>query len=301
MNSRAQTAQDKSLPGVQPVANPPDGSHAPAIAIAAGDLLQISVFDTPELSAQVRVDQNGDINLPWGGKSHVEGMSPAQVADTLQAMLQQQKILKNPTPATVFVVEYATQGVKVLGQVKSPGIYPLLGFHRLFDLIASAGGVTDIASRTVTLIHPGGESHPVTVTLDYRSDRIAESDIEVLPGDTIVVSKAGVAYVLGDVGRPGGFLLQDNQQLTVLQALALAQGTNKTAKLNSAVIFRDSPEGRHEYKIELKKVLQGEYADLRLGDHDILYVPSSMGKTLGYRGIELGAQATAGVLIYHPW
>ena len=83
-----------------------------------------------------------------------------------------------------------------------------------------------------------------------------------------------------------------------MRALSLAQGVNKTAKLNSTVIFRNTTGGQTESPLPLKKVLKGQSTDLSLSDHDILYVPSSIEKTLGYRGIELAAQATAGVIIY---
>jgi polysaccharide export outer membrane protein len=283
-------------------AQAPSGSAmligAPTVRIAAGDLLQVTVFDTPELSSQLRVAQTGDIDLPWSGMLHVQGMTPEQAALEMEARLQKQKIMKYPHRVTVFPVEYATQGVKVLGQVKSPGIYPLLGAHRLYDMIAAAGGVTDLASRKVVILRQDDAGHPMTVELNDGPDAAERSDVEVLPGDTLVVQKAGVVYVLGDVGRPGGFLIQDNQPLTVLRALSLAQGVNKTAKLNSSVIFRVASGVQVQSALALKKVLHGEAVDLPLADHDILYVPSSLGKTLGYRGIELAAQATAGVIVY---
>jgi polysaccharide export outer membrane protein len=273
-------------------------ASAPALHIAGGDLLQVTVFDTPELSSQLRVAQTGEIELPWGGSLHVEGSTPEQASEAIEASLKNQNILKYPHRVTVFIAEYATQGVKVLGQVKTPGVYPLLGTHRLYDMIASAGGVTDFAARQVIIVHQNDTGHPITAELNYNPDGIEQSDIDVLPGDTIVVQKAGVVYVLGDVGRPGGFLIEDNQPLTVLRALSLAQGVNKTAKLNSTVIFRHTATGQTQSPLALKQVLHGKATDLALSDHDILYVPSSIEKTLGYRGIELAAQATAGVNIY---
>jgi polysaccharide export outer membrane protein len=295
-------AQQQVQPVDQRTPVDPANTIAPARAatlrIAGGDLLQVTVFDTPELSSQLRVAPTGEIELPWGGTLHVEGSTAEQAAAAIEASLKNQNILKYPHRVTVFIAEYATQGVKVLGQVKTPGVYPLLGTHRLYDMIASAGGVTDFAARQVIVVHQGDAAHPVTVELNYSQERIQQSDIEVLPGDTIVVQKAGVVYVLGDVGRPGGFLIQDNQPLTVLRALSLAQGINKTAKLNSAVIFRNTAAGQTQSPLALKQVLHGKATDLPLSDHDILYVPSSIEKTLGYRGIELAAQATAGVIIY---
>ncbi len=268
------------------------------LAIGPGDLLQVTVFDTPELSAQLRVSQGGEIGLPWGASLPVNGLAPEQAAVAIEHSLETQKILLYPHRVTVFIAEYATQGAKVLGQVKSPGVYPLLGTHRLYDLIAAAGGVTELASRKVLVIHQNDSVHPVAVDLDYSLDQVQQSDVQVLPGDTVVVQKAGVVYVLGDVGRPGGFLIQDNQPLTVMRALSLAQGVNKTAKLNSTVIFRTGATGQTQSPLPLKKVLKGQSTDLALADHDVLYVPSSIEKTLGYRGIELAAQATAGVIIY---
>src|SRR6202012_1306165 len=114
--------------------------EAPQLLVSAGDLIQVTVFDTPELSAQLRVDQKGDVTVPWGETLHVAGMAPAQVATMIQGRLQEEKILKFPHNVTVFVAEYATQGVNILGQVKSPGVYPVLGIHHLYDVFALGGG-----------------------------------------------------------------------------------------------------------------------------------------------------------------
>ena len=125
------------------------------------------------------------------------------------------------------------------------------------DLISAAGGFTDKAGKSITVSHRNGDAKPVTVPLKRNSTDDAASNITVAPGDTILVHKADVIYVVGDVGRPSGFLM-DSENLTVLKAIALAGGTNRTAKLNGAKIIRKGPSGMTETPLELKKMLSAE-------------------------------------------
>lgn len=269
---------------------------APPLVISAGDLIQLDVFDTPELSGKIRVSQTGEIKLPVGGTLLVEGKTPIQVGALIEHQLVDQNILKSFRPINVFVSEYATQGVSVLGQVRSPGVYPLLGSHRLYELISAAGGFSDLAGNQISILHQ--DSNIPTTVVKVDQEHLHDADLSIFPGDTILVSKAGVVYVLGDVGRPGGFVIQDTQPLTILKALSLAQGINKTAKLGATRIIRETANGKVEVPVHLSKVLNGKEPDLALTDRDILFIPSSLAKTLGYRGIELGAQTATGVLIY---
>ncbi len=106
-----------------------------------------------------------------------------------------------------------------------------------------------------------------------------ENNPEILPGDTIFVERTGIVYVVGDVAHPGGFPMDHDGQLTILQAVALAQGTNPTAAKGSARLIRTTPQGRQEIPINLKKILTAKATDLALQDNDILFVPSSAAKT----------------------
>src|SRR5262249_33885096 len=159
----------------------------------------------------------------------------------------------------------------VLGEVAKPGVYPVLGEPRLVDLISAAGGYTDKAGKSITISHRNPDTKPVTVPLKRNSTGNAASDITVAPGDTILVHKADVVYVVGDVGRPSGFLM-DSENLTVLKAIALAGGTNRTAKLNGAKIIRKGPEGMTETPLELKKMLAAKAPDLPMQGEDVLFV-----------------------------
>jgi polysaccharide export outer membrane protein len=122
-----------------------------------------------------------------------------------------------------------------------------------------------------------------------------------MAGDTITVPKAPVIYVVGDVGRPSG-LLVDNGSMTVLQALALAGGTNKTAKLGGARLIRKGPTGMTETKVEIKKMLEAKAPDMTLQADDILFVPVSGGRVLAGRTLEVAMAAATAVTVYtiHP-
>lgn len=125
--------------------------------------------------------------------------------------------------------------------------------------------------------------------------------MEVFPGDTIVVSKAGIVYVVGDVHKPSGVVMDNGTQMTVLKAIAMAEGANPTAALNSAKLIRTTPTGPQEMPLELKKILSAKSPDIHLQAEDIIFVPSSTVKGAGRRGLEAIIQAATGVAIYHPY
>ena len=269
----------------------------PALRISAGDLLAVDVFDTPELSAKLRVSEKGDINIPVAGTTHVGGLTAEEAASSIERMLREDNILKHPH-VEVFVQEYATQGVSVLGEVKTPGVYPELGSHSLLDLISVAGGITPTAGKAVTIVRKNDPEHPVVVNLDNSPEGAKRAGVAILPGDTIMVSRSGIVYVVGDLAKPGGFLIENNDRLSALQAIALAQGANKTAGLSNTRLIRKSPNGPQETRVNLSRILAGKQSDLRLEDGDILFVPSSKGKQVAFRGIEATVSLLSGLAIY---
>lgn len=269
----------------------------PALRISAGDLLAVDVFDTPELSAKLRVSEKGDIDIPVAGSTHVGGLTAEEAAANVESLLRDKNILKHPH-VEVFIQEYATQGASILGEVKNPGIYPVLGSHSLLDLISAAGGITPTAGKAVSIIHKNDPEHPTVVQLDNSPDAAKRAGVAILPGDTIMVSRSGIVYVVGDLAKPGGFLIENNDRLTALQAIALAQGANKTAGLNETRLIRKSSNGPQETRVQLGKILAGKQGDLRLEDGDILFVPSSKGKAVAYRGLEATVSLLSGLAVY---
>jgi polysaccharide export outer membrane protein len=124
-----------------------------------------------------------------------------------------------------------------------------------------------------------------------------DSNIPVFAGDTVSIRRADVIYVVGDVVRPSGFLMEGGH-LSVLQAIALAGGTTSTAKLNGARIIHKSASGLSQTPVQLKKLLQAKTDDIALSPDDILFVPTSARKYLEGRTAEAALQlATSATLI----
>ncbi len=245
--------------------------------IGAGDLREITVFDTPELSGKARVANSGDVSLPLLGQLHLAGLNTDQAQKSVAQALVDRQLVKDPQ-VSVFVAEYATSGVSVLGEVKHPGIFPSLGQHRLLDYISLAEGLTPMAGTSVT-ITPRGSAQSRTLTLPSISSPTPEQNPEIFPGDTIFVAKTGLIYVVGDVARPGGFALDHDQHLTVIQAIALAQGLNGTAAKSKARLIRKTSTGTQEIALNLGRILHSREGDLPLQDNDILFVPNSSTKS----------------------
>src|SRR5258706_1469828 len=263
--------------------------------IGIGDLLQITMFGTQDFNADFRVSSSGNISLPPLGLVHVAGMSTSEAERSIERQLVEGGFYREPR-VSVFEKEYVTQGVSILGEVKNPGVYPLLADRHLLDLLSQAGGLTPNASKTVSVTH-AGQNTPSVVTLSADPELAATSNPAILSGDTIVVASAGIVYVIGNVNKPGGYPMTDNQ-LTELQALALAGGNSPMAALDRAQIVRQVNGARESVPISVKKILDGRSKDIRLQSEDILFIPGSAGKSAAARSMEAILQAAVGVAVY---
>jgi len=283
-------------------AEKPDEPATSAIKLGPGDLVEVGVYGVPELTTKARVSNDGDLYLPLIDYVHVGDLSLEESQKLIEKRLDDGGFVKNPH-VTIFVNEYASQGVTLLGEVGKPGIYPVLGDRRLFDVVSAAGGLTDRASRTVSITRRNHPDKPQIVSLARNLTDKPESNVEVHPGDTIEIYRAPIVYIVGDVGRPSG-LLVDNGSLTVMQAIALAGGPNRTAKLNGTRIIRKGtgPNGMVETVVPLKKMLQAKAPDIPLEANDILFVPVSGAKVATARAVETALALTTAVTIYavHP-
>jgi len=274
-----------------------NAGSAPELLIGAGDLIEVSLYGVPDFKTDVRVNSAGEISLPMLGTVAVGGLSVEQAGLLIERKLTQKGLFNDPH-VTVFEREYATQGISVLGEVQKPGIYPLLGSRKLFDAISAAGGTTPKAGRYVLVTRRDDPQHPVRVPLSTGAPESMENNVSVEPGDTIVVSKAGIVYVVGDVRQPGGFVMENGKDITVLQAIALAQGIGPNAALNGAKLVRKTPGGPKEVPLALKKILSAKAPDPQLQADDIVFVPDSAGKGAFKRGAEAALQAATGIAIW---
>jgi polysaccharide export outer membrane protein len=299
IEAQTQTAVNSVPPAAAAPASTPTGSASPDLLVGAGDLLEISVYGAPDFDKkEVRVSGTGDIGLPLIGPVHVAGKTVQEVQNLIAQKLVQGEFFVNPQ-VSVFAKEYATQGVTVLGEVLKPGVYPVLGSRRLFDAISLAGGLTPKAGNVVTVTRRDDPSHPEKVILTGATQASTQGNVDVLPGDTVVVSKAGLVYVVGDVKLPGGFVME-NGKMTILQAVAMAQGANPTASLNKAKLIRTTATGQTETPLDLKNILASKAPDMPLQAEDVLFVPNSTGKTAGRSGLTTILSTLSGIAIYHP-
>ena len=290
-------------------------SRSSDYVIGPEDVLDIDVFNVPELTKTVRVANDGTISLALLGHVQAAGCTTEQLRKELERRWGQ-SYLENPQ-VTVFVREFHAQPVSVIGAVERPGIYELRGPRTLIEILSMAGGLAKLGTapgRTIVVTRRGGFGEELQLVEGMNlvgADKVeinlarllysreAGLNIDIKPFDTVSVSRADIVYVVGDVKRPGGFVLADRENLTVLQALALAEGLNGTASKRQARIIRRNADGsRTEIPVDLTRVLNGKSQDLELAANDVLFVPVSAGKAAARRGAEAVLGTLSGILIY---
>ena len=267
---------EQSLP---PVSIP---EQSRKLSVGPGDELDVSVYGVPELSQHVRVDTSGDIHLLLIEPTHVEGLSSEEAQAVIEKQLVDGRFVKNPH-VTIFLKEFTNESVSVVGEVSKPGNYPALTTRHLYDAFQEAGGLTPTAGK-VSITHPGQLDNPTVITLSSEPAKSAHANVEILPGDTISVSKAPIVYVMGEVTKPGGYVLTDDSnvegsRLTVMRVMALASGPMHGAALNRSRVIRRTPQGLQELPIRLKQIMAGKEPDITLQAEDILYVPGGRNGT----------------------
>jgi polysaccharide export outer membrane protein len=296
MNPEARSkAEQQQKAATSAVTVQTDGSESQT-KVGPGDLLEVHVFEAPELTQAVRVDERGDAVFQLIGRVRVGDLTPEQAQDLVARQLRENHFLVNPQ-VSVLIQEYGTQGVSVLGEVQKPGVYPILGKRTLLDVISQAGGTTVYAGSSVT-IKRNSDGQLLTIPLTKNAASMLASDVRMQPGDKIMIPRASIVYVLGDVGRPGGFLMQNSGRMTVMQAVALAGGQNRTAAMGSVRLIHKTPSGYTDTKIPLKRILDGQERDSELQAEDILYIPNSAAKSIFYRTAPSIIQSAAGAAVY---
>jgi len=251
------------------------------VKLGVGDLIEISVFGVPDLSTKARISGSGDVYLPLIDYVHLASLTTDEAQELIQKRLEDGGFVRGPH-VSIFVDESASQAITLVGEVTRPGAYPAIGERRLFDLISAAGGLTDKAGRNVTIERRGDPRQKGELQLSANLTEDTQDNVDVFPGDTIIVSRAGIVYVVGDVNRPSGFRIEDNT-ITVLKALALAGGSTRTSALSKTKILRETPNGIQEIPVNLKKVLYAKAPDMALVKGDVLFIPGSAAKTAAYR------------------
>jgi len=287
-----------AVPVTAAVVNTPDQNASAQngrVRIGAGDLLNISVFDAPEMSQTIRVNDMGDATVNLLGSMHLAELSTFEAQAAIASNLKARNFFLDPQ-VTVFISEYSTQGVSILGEVNKPGVYQVLGSRTMLDIISQAGGITAFAGPEAMIKH--GDGSTIRVRLTKNAKESFMTDVQLAPGDKILIPRAGIVYVLGDVGRPGGFLMSNDGKISLLQAMAMAGGSNRTSSLNRAQLIRKDSPSTTGTPIKVKEILEGKLADIQLQSEDILYIPSNTAKSLIYRTAPPIAASLASAVIY---
>ena len=251
---------------------PPDFA---SLKLAPGFLVTLSVLDDEDFDGDFRIDQQGDLALPILGSIHVGGETASEAREQIRQRLLKDGILTSPQ-VNLTVVEYSAPEVTILGEVTMPGRYPLLAPRNLTDVLALAGGLTIAAGNEIQISHAAETSQPEVVHFSKATSVKVVQDTIVQPGDTVQVKRAGIVYVLGAVTKPGGYVMQEDGTLTVLEAISVADGTTLAASVGTIYLLRRNEDGTAiKVELPLDKMQRGKSADMQLHPTDILYVPNS--------------------------
>ncbi len=244
-----------------------------ALVLGPGDDVEIAVYGAPDLSEHTRVSAEGNISMPLIGYVRVAGLTSSEAEGAIEAQLRANNIINDPQ-VSLYVKEYTSGSISVAGEVAKPGAYSALGPHRLFDVLQGAGGLTEKAANRAVISHRGDEK-PVTVELPKDPTEMAKNNVEIRPGDTVVVPPAPIVYVLGEVNKPGGYVLNSINGVTMLRVIAAAGGPTRAASIGGTKMVRSTPSGLKELPVPLKQIMHAKAADMPVQADDIIYVPSS--------------------------
>ena len=280
--------------------------------LGGGDEITLRDSNMEELNAKVfQVGEDGTIGLPIIGRVQVAGLTVAEFERSLNNKF---KVYVKEPKTTVASVQYRSRPVSVIGAVTNPGVYQITAPRTLVQMLSVAGGLRPDAGSwlVITRKDPNETSHPTQPNADFATGvteiRIPltgllngadpRAGMFVVPNDVISVAKAEMIFVMGDVRKPGGFVLGDREQLSLIRALSLAEGLQGTASARHAKVLRDSAGGRSEIPVDIAKILQGKGPDLMLQPDDVLFVPTSTGKKIAMRSLDAAIQAGIGVAIW---
>jgi polysaccharide export outer membrane protein len=330
--------------------------------IGPQDLLDINIFEAPELNRTVRVSENGEVSLPLLGGIHVVRLTARELENELAAKLRE--FLKDPH-VSVMVTAIESHPVSVIGEVNKPGVFQVRGSKTLLEMLSMAQGLAPDAGDEVLVMRNAGynrgqdggaqtaqtgsgvtgskdtagikggtgaddggkkgarknnatastaETNDAGATDGQQGDTLAINlrhllnsrdpgfNVPIYAGDIVKVSRAGIVYVVGAVKKPGGFTVKGNEQMSLLKAIALAEGLSSTSsKGHTRIIRTDEGSGkRSEIPVELGKILDGKAPDMNLQAADIVFVPNSTGKTVLFRSTDAIVNTASGVAIFHP-
>jgi polysaccharide export outer membrane protein len=240
------------------------------VVLTVGDMLSIRLFSDPEYTSAVRINNDGTVLLPLIGIVHLEGLTVTKAEQLIEEKLAADGMYRDPQ-VTLQITEGPNSVVTIVGEAHA--VVPIVGSRRLLDVLSTAGGLPVTASHVITIDRP---SVPTPIVIDLGTDPLRSSlgNIPVYPGDTIVVSRIGIVYMLGSFGSAAGTIpLNAYTPLTLTEATALSGGIKFEGRFSDLRIIRTVGDHRTVAVYNIKKVLDGKAPDPILQPNDIVYLP----------------------------
>ena len=282
------------------------------------DQVAIRVLDLERLQldggSAPKINVNGDLDLPIIGHLHAEGLTLDELRLAIVGKLSD--ILNHPS-VSVSIVQYRSHPISVLGSVRTPGVFQVAQSKRLLEVLSLAGGLATDAGDKIKIsrlrtaaplplpgvVDDAGTGYVVgTISVRNLIEKADTSlNIPVVDGDVIAVSKAELVFVMGAVKKAGGFALGNRTGISILQAISMAEGFDRTAAPTKAKLLREDKPGedRTETVVDLKPILEGTAPDISLRANDILFVPTSGTKVASLRALEAAIQVGTGFAVFH--
>jgi polysaccharide biosynthesis/export protein len=285
--------------------------NAAAYILQPNDGVTLHSLQAKEIADKTfRLDQEGQVNCPMIGRIRLANLTAQQAEELLRSKLKAYYLQPD---LELEVSSLHTEPVSVIGAVGNPGIHEMKGRTTLLDALSLGGGVRADAGPVVVLTRQAtfgmipysnahstfaGESVAEINLKDLLDGLDQKENIVILPHDVISVPPAQIVYVVGNVRHPGGFNLSGKSNLTVLQALSLAEGLDQRASPERARILRRAVLPEQQIAVDLKKILAGKSEDVILQPNDILFVPNSTAKVITSRSVEAAIQIGTGLMIF---
>jgi polysaccharide export outer membrane protein len=283
--------------------------NLPSQKLGVDDLIAVSVYDAPELTRTLRVEEDGTIHLPLLKDGvQASGMFARQLEASIAVALKSEQILVDPF-VKVTVVEYHSRPISVMGAVHKPVVFQSVGKVTLLDALARAEGLTNDAGTEV-LITRGGAAEGGQVKMVERisvkklmKDADPSLNYELHGGEEIRVPEAGKIFVVGNVKKPGAFAVRDATDNSVLRMVALSEGLLPFTAKEAYIYRRDEKGAKQEIPVALEKIMQRKSPDVTLETDDVFYVPDNKARRTTFTVIDrittFGASTASGLLIWH--
>ena len=285
-----------------------DSTSLPVQKIGPDDLLGLTVYDSTELTRNIRVSQDGSMRLPLlRQRIQVAGLWPAEVETAIAEALKKEQVMVNPV-VTVSVAEYRSRPIKVVGAVKHPITFQAFGELTLLDAISRAEGLSDDAGPEILVskVQPRVvDGKPATLVQRVSVKALIDAadpelNLKLEGGEEIRIPDAGKIYVVGNVRKPGAFTIKDSTETSIMRLLALSEGLLPYSGKQAFIYRKEASGGKNEIPIDLELIIQRKSPDVTLVANDVLYIPDRSGRrslmNVLEKALPMGAAVTSALI-----